>query len=145
MESNRIATKKAFNENNFNVAIATLDKKNPSIFFVEGSFYVRPFVGKPCEEDFIPIKNRYSSAVRKVTKGDTVKIFNTAMGKYDRADKVYVRYQYYIRNTENLSFKEILNSYDTYVLPVVSAIKESLKDNGYGVVERKKNNKTTAK
>lgn len=138
MQTNRISTKKEFNENGYNVAIATLDKKNPDVFFVEGSFYVRPVEGRPCDEDFVPMRKRYAYVVRQITRGDTIKVFNTAMGKYDRADKVYVRYQYYIRNTENLSFGEIADNYDIYVLPVVAAMKQSIIENGYKLVERRK-------
>lgn len=133
----RIATKKTFSRNGHNVSIATLDKKNPKIFYIEGSLYVRPIIGKPCEDDFVSIRNNYSYCVRQITRGDTIKTFDTAMGKYERADKVYIRYQYYIRNNKNLSFPDIVKNYDEYVAPVINNLEQKIKDIGYTIVERR--------
>ena len=130
----------------FKLKIGTINKKNPTTFYVEGGTFITPV-----EDDGITYKDRMANVYRAMSlglmrlTGETKNIQPSFIANIDVADermkvgkKTYFTFQYYLKqNEEPVSFAEITENGEKYTKVVLEKIEYSLKENGFALSKTK--------
>lgn len=129
----------------FKVKIGTINKKNPTTFYVEGGTFITPV-----EEGETSYKDKMAEVQRQMSLG----IMSMKAGKnlgsnfianIDVADermkvgkKTYFTFQYYLQQKGELTpFSDIAADGDKYTDEVLKRIEYSLKENGFALSKTK--------
>ena len=130
----------------FKLKIGTINKKNPTTFYVEGGTFITPV-----EDDGITYKDKMANVYRAMSlglmrlTGETKNIQPSFIANIDVADermkvgkKTYFTFQYYLKqNEEPVSFAEITENGEKYTKVVLEKIEYSLKENGFALSKTK--------
>lgn len=130
----------------FKLKIGTINKKNPTTFYVEGGTFITPV-----EDDGITYKDKMANVYRAMSlglmglTGETKNIQPSFIANIDVADermkvgkKTYFTFQYYLKqNEEPVSFAEITENGEKYTKVVLEKIEYSLKENGFAISKTK--------
>lgn len=130
----------------FKLKIGTINKKNPTTFYVEGGTFITPV-----EDDGITYKDKMANVYRAMSlglirlTGETKNILPSFIANIDVADermkvgkKTYFTFQYYLKqNEEPVSFAEITENGEKYTKVVLEKIEYSLKENGFALSKTK--------
>ena len=131
----------------FKLKIGTINKKNPTTFYVEGGTFITPV-----EDDGITYKDKMANVYRAMSlglmrlTGETKNIQPSFIANIDVADermkvgkKTYFTFQYYLKQSEEpVSFAEITENGEKYTKVVLEKIEYSLKENGFALSKTKK-------
>lgn len=130
----------------FKLKIGTINKKNPTTFYVEGGTFITPV-----EDDGITYKDKMANVYHAMSlglmrlTGETKNIQPSFIANIDVADermkvgkKTYFTFQYYLKqNEEPVSFAEITENGEKYTKVVLEKIEYSLKENGFALSKTK--------
>jgi hypothetical protein len=132
----------------FKLKIGTINKKNPTTFYVEGGTFITPVED---EDEDVSFKNKMTNVYKAMSHGimrltaETKNIQNSFIANIDVADermkvgkKTYFTFQYYLhQDGEPASFSEITENGDKYTKIVLDRIECSLKENGFALSKTK--------
>ena len=129
----------------FKVKIGTINKKNPTTFYVEGGTFITPV-----EDDGISYKDKMVLIYKEMAKGlhrlveekhlkhDFIANIDVAEDRMKVGKKTYFTFQYFLKqNGEPLSFLEISENGNEYMDTVLEQLEYSLKDNGFALSKTK--------
>jgi len=133
----------------FKLKIGTINKKNPTTFYVEGGTFITPV--EP-EDDEISYKEKMANVYKAMSQGiiritnEVKNIQKTFIANIDVADermktgkKTYFTFQYYLhQNGEPAPFSKITEDGERYTKIVLDKIEYSLKENGFALSKTKK-------
>lgn len=132
----------------FKLKIGTINKKNPTTFYVEGGTFITP-VDK---DDTMPYKDKMALVYKEMTQGiNEVRIMNKGgvrsdfIANIDVADermkvgkKTYFTFQYFLKQGEETRpFNEIAENAPLYTDKVLERLEYSLKENGFALSKTK--------
>lgn len=131
----------------FKLKIGTINKKNPTTFYVEGGTFVMPVT----EDEELSYKEKMALVYKDMTKGllrltsENKSVKNSFIANIDVADermktgkKTYFTFQYYLhQNGEPAPFSEITENGEKYTKIVLDKIEHSLKENGFALSKTK--------
>ena len=130
----------------FKLKIGTINKKNPTTFYVEGGTFITPVD----EDDVVPYKDKMAEVQRQMSLGImSMKAGKNLGGNFianiDVADermkvgkKTYFTFQYYLQQKGELTpFADIAADSDKYTTEVLKRIEYSLKENGFALSKTK--------
>ena len=131
----------------FKLKIGTINKKNPTTFYVEGGTFITPVDN---DDDDRSYKDRMEIVYKDMAKGIQLVVSENKLNRdfianIDVADermkvgkKTYFTFQYYLRqNGELVSFNEIAAAGDEYTKKVLERLEYSLKENGFALSKTK--------
>ena len=132
----------------FKLKIGTINKKNPTTFYVEGGTFITPL---EAEDDEISYKEKIANVYKAMSQGINIitseerSIQNSFIANIDVADermkvgkKTYFTFQYYLhQNGASSSFSEITENGEKYTKAVLDKIEYSLKENGFALSKTK--------
>jgi hypothetical protein len=129
----------------FKVKIGTINKKNPTTFYVEGGTFITPV-----EDDGIPYKEKIAIVYKEMSKGiqclvsenrlkhDFIANIDVADERMKVGKKTFFTFQYYLKqNGETLPFIEITENSGKYTEYVLKTLEYSLKENGFSLSKTK--------
>ena len=131
----------------FKIKIGTIDKKNPTTFYVEGGTFITPV-----EEDRVTYKEKMDLVYKAMTRGiDEIRVVNKKsirsdfIANIDVAEermkvgkKTYFTFQYFLKQSDKpVTFPEITENADEYTDKVHERIEYSLKENGFALSKTK--------
>lgn len=129
----------------FKVKIGTINKKNPTTFYVEGGTFITPV-----EEDGISYKEKMSLVYKEMAKGlhrivsekhlkhDFIANIDVADERMKVGKKTFFTFQYFLKQDgEPLPFIEISENGNEYIDIVLENIEHSLKENGFALSKTK--------
>lgn len=131
----------------FKLKIGTINKKNPTTFYVEGGTFVTPIT----EDEELSYKEKMALVYKDMTKGllrltsENKSVKNSFIANIDVADermktgkKTYFTFQYYLhQDGEPIPFSEITENGEKYTKIVLDKIEYSLKENGFALSKTK--------
>lgn len=132
----------------FKLKIGTINKKNPTTFYVEGGTFITPVEE---EDDDISYKEKMANVYKAMSQGiiritsEAKNIQKTFIANIDVADermktgkKTYFTFQYYLhQNGEPVPFSKITEDGERYTKIVLDKIEYSLKENGFAISKTK--------
>ena len=129
----------------FKVKIGTINKKNPTTFYVEGGTFITPV-----EDDGMSYKDKMVLIYKEMAKGihrlvaekhlkhDFIANIDVAEDRMKVGKKTYFTFQYFLKqNGEPLSFVEISENGQEYMKTVLDKLEYSLKENGFALSKTK--------
>lgn len=130
----------------FKLKIGTINKKNPTTFYVEGGTFITPVE----DDGAITYKDKMAEVQRQMSLGIMAmkcgkNIGGNFIANIDVADermkvgkKTYFTFQYYLQQKGDLvPFAEIAADSDVYTNEVLKRIEYSLKENGFALSKTK--------
>lgn len=140
-----ICSEVSVNNPYFKVKIGTINKKNPTTFYVEGGTFITPV-----EDDGIPYKEKIALVYKEMARGiqylvsgnrlkhDFIANIDVADERMKVGKKTFFTFQYYLKqNGEPVSFSKIADNGDKYTKVVLDRIEYSLKENGFALSKTK--------
>ena len=133
----------------FKLKIGTINKKNPSTFYVEGGTFITPVENDDDERSY---KEKMSEVYKAMARGVNEmrlsghkNLEKNFIGNIDVADermkvgkKTYLTFQYYLKQTgEPMSFNDIVENGNSFTDVVLNRIEYCLKDNGFALSKTK--------
>ena len=132
----------------FKLKIGTINKRNPTTFYVEGGTFITPV-----EDNDVPYKEKISDVYREMVRGidemrlsrEKKNLNKSFIANIDVADerikvgkKTYLTFQYYLQqNGDVLPFTDIVADGEEYTKKVLDRIEYSLKENGFAISKTK--------
>lgn len=130
----------------FKVKIGTINKKNPTTFYVEGGTFITPVD----EDDAVPYKDKMALVYKEMTKGlystvgeshlnnDFIANIDVAEERMKVGKKTYFTFQYFLKQgDELLPFSVITDNGRKYTDKVLERLEYSLKENGFALSKTK--------
>ena len=131
----------------FKLKIGTINKKNPTTFYVEGGTFITPVDN----DDDRLYNERIATIYKEMTKGiqlivsekklkhDFIANIDVAEDRMKVGKKTYFTFQYFLKQDgEPISFVEIGENGNEYTSEVLKRIEYSLKENGFALSKTKK-------
>ena len=131
----------------FKLKIGTINKKQPTTFYVEGGTFITPVDEDDDERSY---KDRIAAVYNEMAKGiqrivsenglrkDFIANIDVADERMKVGKKTYFTFQYYLRqNMEPMSFAEIVEDGTDYTKIVLDRLEYSLKENGFALSKTK--------
>ena len=130
----------------FKVKIGTINKKNPTTFYVEGGTFITPVD----EDDEVPYKEKMAMVYKEMAKGiyrivsenhlknDFIANIDVAEDRMKVGKKTYFTFQYFLKqNGEPVPFVDITENGQEYTNIVLEKLEYSLKENGFALSKTK--------
>ena len=136
----------------FKLKIGTINKKNPTTFYIEGGTFITPV-----ENNEISYKEKMSYVYQSIKSGvvdlchdlriagkshvsnDYIATIDVADERMKVGKKTYFTFQCFLKQDKNIvPFSEILKNGPVYSTPILSRIENSLKENGFALSKTKK-------
>lgn len=130
----------------FKVKIGTINKKNPTTFYVEGGTFITPV-----EDDGISYKEKMVLIYKEMAKGihrlvaekhlkhDFIANIDVAEDRMKVGKKTYFTFQYFLKQgSETIPFTDITENGGEYTETVLETLEYILKENGF-VLSKTKN------
>ena len=132
----------------FKLKIGTINKKNPSTFYIEGGTFITPV-----EDDKTPYKEKIVNVYHSIKKGvddlrfgkkpnisgDYIATIDVADERIKIGKKTYFYFQCFLKQIKNeFSFSEIIENGNAYSDPITSRVEYCLKENGFALSKTKK-------
>ena len=133
----------------FKLKIGTINKKNPTTFYVEGSTFITPVDPVDEEQSFKArmrdVYKAMSRGIEEMRLSGKKKLEKNFIVNIDVADermkvgkKTYFTFQYYLRQSGDvIPFSEIVENGDEYTKKVLERLEYSLKENGFALSKTK--------
>lgn len=131
----------------FKLKIGTINKKQPTTFYVEGGTFITPVNEDDDERSY---KERMAAVYNEMAKGiqrivsenglrkDFIANIDVADERMRVGKKTYLTFQYYLRqNKELIPFSEIVEDGTDYTKIVLDRLEYSLKKNGFALSKTK--------
>ena len=131
----------------FKLKIGTINKKQPTTFYVEGGTFITPVDEDDDERSY---KDRIATVYNEMAKGiqrivsenglrkDFIANIDVADERMKVGKKTYFTFQYYLRqNGELVPFSEIVEDGTDYTKIVLDRLEYSLKENGFALSKTK--------
>lgn len=131
----------------FKLKIGTINKKQPTTFYVEGGTFITPVDEGDDERSY---KDRIAAVYNEMAKGiqrivsenglrkDFIANIDVADERMKVGKKTYFTFQYYLRqNGELVPFSEIVEDGTDYTKIVLDRLEYSLKENGFALSKTK--------
>ena len=131
----------------FKLKIGTINKKQPTTFYVEGGTFITPVEEDDDERSY---KDKIAAVYNEMAKGiqrivsenglrkDFIANIDVADERMKTGKKTYFTFQYYLRqNKELIPFAEIVEDGTDYTKAVLDMLEYSLKENGFALSKTK--------
>lgn len=129
----------------FKIKIGTINKKNPTTFYVEGGTFIMPV-----EDDGVAYKDKMNLVYKEMTKGlyrvvsenhlrnDFIANIDVAEDRMKVGKKTYFTFQYFLKQNDSpVPFVEITENSQEYTDKVLEGLEYSLKENGFALSKTK--------
>lgn len=142
----KIATEKDLSYHFFKVKVGTIDKKNPTVIYVEGGTYIKPNENKKnYSDDIHEIKKLYRDNIRnlvfdnKIFTSDYICTIDIPIERITPKKKTYISFQYTLKQKNNIDFYELIKEYNNiFIDNILTNIHESLENYGFSLTKSKK-------
>lgn len=136
-------------DNDLKIKIGTIDKKNPSVIFLEGGCYIKPIINKDnYKEDIETINNLLKSTLKEELKEnnyfkkDFMLFIDVADDWIKYNKKSFFSFQIFLKTSDKLlnekkNFGNIVSYLSEYNTHTINFIKETINNCGYEFYKKK--------
>lgn len=147
MSQERLNSEKKFANDYFNIKIGTINKKNPSVIYLDGSTFISPLLNK---EDYTNDIKEIKCELNNIIKNEirTSNLFeNKFIGNFDvrlsgikPKKKSYLSFQYHLKQSKNniMSLNQIKDNTNDIINNIVDNFKSILLTHNFTLSKHKK-------